>query len=51
MNVYKYKAQDEAGRHISGTMQAQDEQDLHDRLKQENKYLISAKAEIEQKKH
>lgn len=49
MNVYKYKAQDEAGRHISGTMQAQDEQDLHDRLKQENKYLISAKAEIEQK--
>lgn len=49
MVVYKYKAQDEQGRQVSGTMQAQDEQDLHDRLKQDNRYLISAKAENEKK--
>ena len=47
MATYKYRAQDENGKMISGTMQATDELDLHARLKQENKYLIQAKAQIE----
>lgn len=47
MVTYKYRAQDENGKMISGTMQATDELDLHARLKQENKYLIQAKAQIE----
>ena len=47
MITYKYRAQDENGKMISGTMQATDELDLHARLKQENKYLIQAKAQIE----
>lgn len=35
MVTYKYRAQDENGKMISGTMQATDELDLHERLKQE----------------
>ena len=31
---YKYRAQDENGKVVSGTMQATDELDLHARLKQ-----------------
>ena len=37
MVTYKYRAQDENGKMISGTMQAADERDLHERLKQEKK--------------
>ncbi len=44
MEVYKYKAKDETGKVFSGTMQAVDENDLHKRLRSENKYLVSAKA-------
>ena len=44
---YKYRAQDENGKVVSGTMQATDELDLHARLKQENKYLIQAKAQAD----
>ena len=47
MVTYKYRAQDENGKMIFGTMQATDELDLPARLKQENKYLIQAKAQIE----
>lgn len=49
MIYYKYRAQDENGKIISGTMQAQDELDLHEKLKQDNKYLIQAKAKIDNK--
>lgn len=44
MEVYRYKAKDETGKVFSGTMQAVDENDLHKRLRSENKYLVSAKA-------
>ena len=44
---YKYRAQDENGKMITGTMQATDELDLHERLKQEKKYLIQAKAQAD----
>lgn len=47
MVTYKYRAQDENGKTISGTMQATDELDLHERLKQEKKYLIQAKAQAD----
>lgn len=49
MVYYKYKAQDENGKIVSGTMQANDEFDLHERLKQENKFLVDAKQQIENK--
>ena len=43
MVVYRYKAQDEQGKIIRGTMKANDEIDLHEKLKAENKYLVQAK--------
>ena len=43
MPKYVYKAKTEEGEKISGQMQAMDENDLHLKLRQENKYLISAK--------
>lgn len=49
MEYFKYSAKDEAGKTVSGTMQANDEVDLHARLKLENKYLISAKKVVNQK--
>lgn len=49
MVYYKYKAQDENGKIVSGTMQANDEFDLHERLKQENKFLVDAKQQIDNK--
>ena len=49
MVYYKYKAQDENGKIVSGTMQANDEFELHERLKQENKFLVDAKQQIENK--
>lgn len=49
MIYYKYRAQDEAGKTITGVMQAQDELDLHERLKQDKKYLIQAKAQSNKK--
>ena len=49
MIYYKYRAQDETGKTITGVMQAQDELDLHERLKQDKKYLIQAKAQSDKK--
>ncbi|MBO6114592.1 MAG: type II secretion system F family protein [Lachnospiraceae bacterium] len=46
---YKYKAQDEEGKIVSGVIQANDEFDLHDKLKQDNKLLIESKAVVEKK--
>lgn len=46
METYKYKATDETGKTVSGVIQAMDEVDLHNRLKQEGKYLVSAKKNI-----
>jgi type IV pilus assembly protein PilC len=43
VSIYSYKAQDENGKMVSGTLQANDEVELHKKLKQEKKYLISAK--------
>jgi type IV pilus assembly protein PilC len=40
---YKYRAQDENGKMVSGSMQAGDEIELHERLKEENKFLVDAK--------
>ncbi len=47
MSIYSYKAQDENGKLVSGVLQANDEVELHKKLKQDKKYLISAK----EKKH
>lgn len=46
MSYYKYKAKDENGKMVTGGLQANDELDLHNKLKNEGKYLISAKEEI-----
>jgi type IV pilus assembly protein PilC len=43
LKYYKYKAKDENGKTVSGTAQANDEFDLHDRLKADNKYLVDSK--------
>ena len=43
METYKYKAKDETGKAITGVLQATDEADLHTRLRQDGKFLISAK--------
>jgi len=43
VEAYKYKAKDEEGKIISGTMQAVDENDLHKKLRSDNKFLISSK--------
>ena len=45
MPKYIYKAKTEEGEQISGRMQAMDENDLHLKPRQENKYLITAKRE------
>lgn len=50
MDRYKYQAQDENGKKVTGVLPARDEQDLHERLKADNKYLISAKV-VNQEKH
>jgi len=46
VEYYKYKAKDENGRTVSGTMAAMDEVDLQNRLKEEKKYLISVREEV-----
>lgn len=43
MVYYKYRAQDENGKKISGILPARDELDLHEKLKADHKLLISAK--------
>ena len=40
MESFRYKARDEKGKMISGVMQANNEVDLHEKLKAENKLLI-----------
>ncbi|MBQ8923959.1 MAG: type II secretion system F family protein [Lachnospiraceae bacterium] len=46
---YKYKAQDEEGKIVTGVLSANDEYELHDKLKQDNKLLIESKAVNENK--
>ena len=48
MAAFKYIAKDETGKTVTGKMQAVDERDLHNKLKSENKFLISSKEEIKQ---
>ena len=43
MATYRYKAKDEQGKAYSGSMNAQSEQDLHERLKSDGKFLVEAK--------
>ena len=43
MAAYRYKAKAEQGKTFSGTMNAVSEQDLHEKLKGDGKYLIEAK--------
>lgn len=45
MAIYRYTAKNEKGKTVTGKMQAANEVDLHAKLKQENKFLISAKTE------
>ncbi|MBR3306840.1 MAG: type II secretion system F family protein [Lachnospiraceae bacterium] len=42
MASYRYKAKDEKGKNYSGTLNAATEQDLHEKLKLEGKFLIEA---------
>lgn len=49
MDYYKYKAKDEKGKTVSGVMNALDEIDLHNRLKENGLLLISAKEEAKEK--
>ena len=48
MAAYKYVAKDENGKTITGRMQAVDERELHNKLKSDNKFLISSKEEIKE---
>lgn len=50
MDSYKYKAKDGNGKVFRGKLQANDEIDLHNRLKEDGKYLIEYKKEV-QKTH
>ncbi|MBQ9865922.1 MAG: type II secretion system F family protein [Lachnospiraceae bacterium] len=43
MAAYRYKAKDDQGKVISGIMNATSEQDLHEKLKAEGRFLIEAK--------
>ena len=45
MATYRYKAKDEQGKTFSGSMNANTEQDLHERLKNDGKFLIDFKEE------
>ncbi len=49
MKTYKYQAKDENGKNVSGKIQANDAQDLHERLKNENKFLVDYKEEVKVK--
>ena len=48
MAAFKYVAKDENGKTVTGKMQAVDERDLHNKLKGENKFLVSSKEEIKE---
>lgn len=50
MPKYSYKAKEDNGKIVMGFLQAADENDLHQKLRIENKYLISAKREEETKR-
>lgn len=50
MPKYSYKAKEDNGKIVTGFLQAADENDLHQKLRIENKYLISAKREEETKR-
>ena len=46
MESFRYKARDEKGKMISGVMQANNEVDLHEKLKAENKEMMRDTAQI-----
>lgn len=50
MASYKYKARDEEGNVISGRMKAVDENDLHEKLKNDNMFLLDLKEETSTRK-
>lgn len=50
MTYFKYQAQDENGKKITGVLPARDEQDLHEKLKANNQFLIKARV-VKQAKH
>ncbi|MBP5192618.1 MAG: type II secretion system F family protein [Eubacterium sp.] len=50
MASYKYKARDEEGNVISGKMKAVDENDLHEKLKNDNMFLLDLKEETSTRK-
>ena len=43
MATYKYKARDEEGNVVSGNLRATDENELHEKLKNDNMFLIDVK--------
>ena len=49
-STFKYRAQDEKGKIITSTMQAQDEAELHSKLKSEGLLLMEAKEDVQAKK-
>ena len=49
MPLYKYRAQTEEGKQISGKLQANDEQDLHEKLRAQKIMLTDSKAVSEKK--
>lgn len=49
MGYYKYKAQDQDGKTVSGKLLANDEVDLHEKLKAQNLFLVSVKEDSEKK--
>ena len=50
MASYKYKARDEEGNVVSGRMKAVDENDLHEKLKNDNMFLLDLKEETTTKR-
>lgn len=49
-STFKYRAQDEKGKIITSTMQAQDETELHSKLKSEGLLLMEAKEDVQASK-
>ena len=47
MPYFKYKAKDEKGKVISGTMVATSDQDLYAKLKEDKKFLLESKEVVE----
>lgn len=50
MPNYQYRATDADGKNVKGTLAAADETELYEKLKMENRYLISAKEIVEKRR-